>query len=73
MNWDDDRLIELVGRFSTLLSRGVCALETIASAQTAMAEIEIERYNEYRFSRNIPKVALRPAQCPEPCCQREAR
>ena len=72
MDWDDDRLIELVGRFSTLLSRAVYALETIASAQTAMAQIEIANYKGLDRNSFAHNVIFKSAQCQEPCCQREA-
>ena len=70
---DDDRFIELMGLLSTFLSRTNYALETIAGAQTAMAEVEIQRHQIKPG--DIPharRIILRPAQCQEPCCQREA-
>ena len=69
---DDKRFTELMGFLGTFLSRGTYALETIAGAQTAMAKIEIERYDDWRTSpaHHLP-IALCPAQCQEPCCRRE--
>ena len=70
---DDDRFTELMGFFGTHLSRATYALETIANAQTVMAEIEIERYNFYSFGKRHGITAtLRPVQCQQPCCREEA-
>ena len=75
---DDDRFTELMGLLVTFLSRTNYALETIASAQTAVAEIEIEHYKDYREEMEpLPKLArpeitLGPTQCQEPCCRRDA-
>ena len=65
---DDDRFTELVGFLGTHLSRATYALEAIASAHMAMAEVEIRRHN---MSFADP-ISLRPAQCQQPCCREEA-
>ena len=69
---DDDRFTELMGFFGTHLSRATYALEAIASAHMAMAEVEMKRYaSQFSCYASYSEVTLRPAQCQEPCCQRE--
>ncbi|KKK74846.1 hypothetical protein LCGC14_2879690 [marine sediment metagenome] len=70
---DDDRFIEIMGLFGPTLSRLTYALETIAGAQKAMAQLQIRNYTANHFaSPSYNEVMLTPAQCQEPCCRREA-
>ena len=64
---DDDRFTELMGFFGTHLSRATYALETIASAHIAMAEMEIKRHSRTYD----PPITLRPVRCQQPCCREE--